>query len=63
MQSSKTADPGAVVEAAGDRFVVATGAGALAIAELQLEGRRPVTAREFLAGHPVAAGDLLRTSA
>ena len=63
VQSSKTADPGAVVEAAGDRFVVATGAGALAIAELQLEGRRPVTAREFLAGHPVAAGDLLRTSA
>ena len=61
--AAKAADPGAVVEAAGDRLLVATGAGALAIRELQLEGRRPMTSREFLAGHPVAEGDRFRTSA
>ena len=61
--AAKAADPGAVVEAAGDRLLIATGAGALAIRELQLEGRRPMTSREFLAGHPVAEGDRFRTSA
>jgi len=61
--AAKAADPGAVVEAVGDRLLVATGAGALAIRELQLEGRRPMTSREFLAGHPVAEGDRFRTSA
>jgi len=61
--AAKAADPGAVVEAAGDRLLVATGTGALAIRELQLEGRRPMTSREFLAGHPVAEGDRFRTSA
>jgi methionyl-tRNA formyltransferase len=36
---------------------VATGAGGqLAIRELQVEGRRPMTAREFLIGHPLSAG-------
>ena len=61
--AAKAADPGAVVEAVGDRLLVATGAGALAIRELQLEGRRPMTSRDFLAGHPVAEGDRFRTSA
>ena len=61
--AARPADPGVVVEAAGDRLLVATGAGALAIRELQLEGKRPMTAREFLAGHPVVEGDRFRTSA
>jgi methionyl-tRNA formyltransferase len=61
--SNQIAEPGVVVEASGDRLVIATGAGALAIGELQLEGRRPMAAREFLAGHPVARGDRFRTAA
>ena len=47
-------EPGTVVEANGDRLGVATGAGVLNLLELQAEGKRPMPAREFLAGH----GDL-----
>jgi methionyl-tRNA formyltransferase len=36
--------------------VVETGAGALAILEIQAEGRRPLSARDFLAGYHVAPG-------
>jgi methionyl-tRNA formyltransferase len=53
------APPGTVVHAGGDGIVVATGAGALRLLELQLEGRRRLAAREFLAGHPVAVGTCL----
>ncbi len=47
-------EPGTVLEASGDRLRVATGAGVLNLLELQAEGKRPMPAREFLAGH----GDL-----
>jgi methionyl-tRNA formyltransferase len=47
-----SAEPGAILRAHGDDFVVACGHGtALRILELQPEGRRTMTAREFLAGH------------
>jgi methionyl-tRNA formyltransferase len=53
--------PGTIVEAAGDRLEVATGDGeVLRILQLQPEGRRVMTAREFLAGRAVQAGDLFR---
>lgn len=48
--------PGEIIKASGDDLVVATGAGALTLLELQPEGRRVMTAREFLAGRPLAAG-------
>jgi len=48
--------PGTVLEAAGDRLVVAAGHGTVSILELRPEGRRTMTAREFLAGHKVAVG-------
>jgi methionyl-tRNA formyltransferase len=51
--------PGTILEASGDRLHVAAGDGVIAITELQAEGRRPMTAREFLAGHRMAPGDLL----
>lgn len=54
-----TGVPGSVLEAAGDRLVVATGAGALQILVIQAEGKRPMAARDFLAGHPLAPGDRL----
>lgn len=56
---SDPAVPGTIVEAAGDVLRVATGDGVLAIAQLHSEGRRPMTAREFLAGARLSAGDLL----
>jgi len=49
--------PGTVVAAHGDDLRVAAGTGLLRIHELQLEGKRPLSAREFLSGHPVQAGD------
>jgi methionyl-tRNA formyltransferase len=48
--------PGTIVEAAGDAIRVATGDGVLPILALQPEGRRVMTAREFLAGHVIRAG-------
>ncbi len=52
-----TAPAGSVVEAAGESLSVATRDGrVLRILRLQPEGRRVMTAREFLAGHPVRVG-------
>jgi methionyl-tRNA formyltransferase len=51
--------PGTVIEAAGDAIRVATGDGLLLILALQPEGKRAMTAREFLAGRPIAAGTRL----
>jgi methionyl-tRNA formyltransferase len=51
------AAPGTVVNASRDGLEVATGhGGRLTILEVQPEGRRAMTAREFLAGHPVPPG-------
>jgi methionyl-tRNA formyltransferase len=49
--------PGTILEADGDRLIVATGEGALRILEIQAEGKRPMAAREFLAGHRLTAGE------
>ena len=48
---------GSVIEASGDRLTVAAGTGGIALLEIQAEGKRPMTPREFLAGHRVAAGE------
>ena len=50
--------PGTVIRARGDEIVVTCGEGtALQILEVQPEGKRTMTAREFLAGRGVAEGD------
>jgi methionyl-tRNA formyltransferase len=48
--------PGTIVEAAGEAIRVAAGEGVLSMLELQPEGKRVMTAREFLAGHAVRPG-------
>ena len=48
--------PGAVLEARGDQLLVGTGRGVLRLLMVQREGRRPVSAREFLAGRPIVPG-------
>ena len=49
--------PGTIVRAEGDELIVACGGGtALRVLEIQPEGRRTMTAREFLAGRGVAEG-------
>jgi methionyl-tRNA formyltransferase len=47
------------IEKAGDDLVVGTGEGLLSILELQPEGKRPMTAREFLAGRRLREGIFL----
>jgi methionyl-tRNA formyltransferase len=54
-----SAAPGTVTTAKGGRLVVATGREGLELLEVQLEGRRRLTAAEFLVGHPVASGTCL----
>jgi methionyl-tRNA formyltransferase len=56
------AAPGSVVTAQGDDLSVATASGTLRIVELQTEGKRPVTAREFMAGHRVEPGSRFSTA-
>ena len=53
--------PGQVVTTSGADMplAVATGNRLLGLKRVQLEGRRPVTAREFLAGFPAIAGAIL----
>lgn len=53
-----TGAPGTVLEN-GERFVVATGEGALALDRLQRAGKRPMGGAEFLRGARLATGDLL----
>jgi methionyl-tRNA formyltransferase len=53
------APPGTVVEASGDRIRVATGTVPIDLVSLQLEGRRPMAPREFLAGHRLRPGVVL----
>jgi methionyl-tRNA formyltransferase len=54
--------PGTVISAAGDELIVACGEGtAIQILEIQPDGRRTMTAREFLAGSAVAAWDRFTT--
>ena len=55
--------PGAVVEARGDRLRVACGEGSvLSILEIQPEGRRAQSVRDFLAGRRIPAGAVFRPS-
>jgi methionyl-tRNA formyltransferase len=53
---SAAVSPGTIVEAAGDRLVVATAKGTLQVLQLQPEGRRVLSSREFLAGYRVSPG-------
>lgn len=53
---SATSSPGSVVEASGDRLLIAAGDGAVQMLQIQPEGKRPLAAREFLAGHRLQPG-------
>ena len=52
------AAPGAVLESAAGRIVVATGAGALRLEQVQVAGRRAMTAAEFLNANSLAGARL-----
>jgi methionyl-tRNA formyltransferase len=48
---------GTVLEAAGDRLLIATGQGALAPRNLQIAGKRSMSIGEFLRGHKIKPGE------
>ena len=48
---------GAVLEATGDRLVVAAGENAVALVAVQIPGKKTLTTGEFLRGHRVRPGD------
>jgi methionyl-tRNA formyltransferase len=51
--------PGQIIELRKDSLVIATGDGALVIKELQLEGKKRMTADAFLRGYSLAIGTFL----
>ncbi len=51
--------PGEIVAVTRDRIWVAASKGLVALVELQLEGKKRMTAKEFLAGHPLRTGAML----
>ena len=54
---AEAAAPGSVAEAAGDVLAVAAGDGqAVRLVEIQPEGRRVMSAREFMSGHRLVPG-------
>lgn len=55
--ASSTAVPGSIVAVNPDSLAVATGAGTVLITAVQLEGKRPQTAREFINGMHPTTGD------
>jgi methionyl-tRNA formyltransferase len=50
-------EPGTVITAAKDDLVVAAGRGAVRLLVLQVPGKKPMTAAEFLRGRHVRVGD------
>lgn len=51
--------PGEVVAVTRDRIWVGTSKGLVALVDVQLEGKKRVPVREFLAGHPLRTGVML----
>jgi methionyl-tRNA formyltransferase len=56
--ATPSAAPGEVIEARDGRIVVATGDGALRLDTLQLPGRKPTGAAEFLRANPMQGSRL-----
>jgi methionyl-tRNA formyltransferase len=54
--------PGTITQMAPDGLIVATGQGDLRVLEVQPEGRRPMSVRDFTAGRRVSPGDAFSSS-
>jgi len=59
IQPGENLSPGTIIEAGGDRLIIATVDGALRIHELQIEGKKRMNADDFLRGNKMQSGDLL----
>lgn len=52
--------PGTVLWVGTDFIEIETGEGSYLLKEVQLEGKRRISVRDFLSGHPVSVGEVLR---
>ena len=59
ISSIDSTSPGEIVNISPEVITVATGEGMLLIEKIQLEARRTMTAKEFLAGHKITPGEKL----
>jgi len=59
LDKAKSAQPGSVMEAKKDTIIVACKDARILITELQLEGKKPLSAAEFLRGYPLPEGKIL----
>ena len=57
IQSGIKLSPGTIIEAEGDRLIIATAEGGLRIHELQLEGKKRMKVDDFLRGNKIQPGD------
>ena len=57
LECGEQAEPGTVLEVTKNDIKVACGEGAIGILELQLEGKKRMSAHDFLLGVKVQAGD------
>ena len=53
------AAPGSIIEVSKESFTVSTGNGALKISDVQIEGKRRMSVKEFLLGNAISVGDTL----
>ena len=52
---------GCVLEAEADRLLVAAGEGAVRLVVVQVPGKKPMPVADFLRGHRVRPGDMMRS--
>jgi methionyl-tRNA formyltransferase len=55
-----TGAPGAVLDVKGEGPVIACGDGALRLLDVQPQGKRVMTGREYICGHALQVGEVLR---
>jgi len=51
--------PGEILDVSPEGITVAAGEGGIVIKELQIEGKRKMTAKEFISGHRISVGEML----
>ena len=61
IESPNQGPPGTVVESLADRLIVAAGTAAVRLLVLQLPGKKPLAAADFLRGHRVQPGDVMKS--
>jgi len=58
-QEAPKGKPGEIVEVRKKTFAIQTGEGQLLVNSLQLEGKKRMTAEDFLRGYPLQTGTIL----